>query len=624
MSVAALAAVTVAVSGCRDDWSEMNQNPSQIASTNPGYLLNQAILDFEFGSYTYWFYNEEDIFRYVQYGVPSGSVTNDYNEMTGFAGNSLGNTRKMYFNVVNNLESLSEEEKEGYAPAANILDVLQIFLGLQATDMSGDISYTEAYQAQFGGSLTPSVDRVKDLYDLWLNDLDKDIAALTSANQEKCLIDKRFDQIFAGDLSKWAKLANSIKLKIAIRLVAQDAARANQIAQQVATASCGYIDSANDNFIFCKTNKDTGGDYCYHFGNGVFRANVPNMKYVEFMKANEDPRIRFQMSKNSWNAKIVQAFFDAKKISNVPSYIMENIDYTMNADGTATFNGWKGLGEPWVRYYGVPDAFNARTLPAQYGEWFDYSKPERCQFDTEHTYRPFSLFQEEMIRGGLSFTLPTAPEDPIISESDPQPWWGMYMTEGEVNLYLAEFALRGASLPQSAQAYFTKGVKASVEEYDYVAGKNDIPYYSKTFDYDPFDETIELRAGEIDAMLSHDVYKLNGSANENMEKVALQQIIHFYLNPMEMFVTGRRTGVPTFSSNLLPRTDYAANNMPVTTIGRREPKNLPNETSLMYQIYLNSLQTQGFSTGTTNKAALNSERVWQDQGAPQWGAGPGL
>ena len=154
-----------------------------------------------------------------------------------------------------------------------------------------------------------------------------------------------------------------------------------------------------------------------------------------------------------------------------------------------------------------------------------------------------------------------------------------------------------------------------------MAAKNKIPYYGKTYDYDPFEAVIDLKEGEVETLLGMADYQLTGDKAADLEKVFLNQIIHFSLQPVEMFVTGRRSGCPKFDSDLLPRTDYAANGMPAEHYPRRTSVSEPVQTDLMYDNIKAAYQSQGYST-TPGKGVLNNERVWQDMNAPQWGAGP--
>jgi hypothetical protein len=203
----------------------------------------------------------------------------------------------------------------------------------------------------------------------------------------------------------------------------------------------------------------------------------------------------------------------------------------------------------------------------------------------------------------------------------------MYLTAAEVNLYLAEFKLLGANLPQSAEYYYNRGVRFSVQDYDWLAAKNKIPYYGTTYGYDPHEVVIDLKDGEIDAMMATDNIKLTGSTADQLEKVYLQQLIHFSLLPEDQYVTARRSGYPKIGSSLLPFVKF--DDVSLTAIPRRFEIATPDPTDVMYDIKTAIYKEQGFNTlGSGNSgssfnqtgSALNTERVWQDKNAPQWGS----
>jgi hypothetical protein len=260
-----------------------------------------------------------------------------------------------------------------------------------------------------------------------------------------------------------------------------------------------------------------------------------------------------------------------------------------------------------------------------YGDWFDSTRFRVSDKDGNNltSYTPYSMFQQQMIIGrNYNFKLPKAPGEPATQVTDPRTWYGLYLGGAEANLYLAEFKLLGASLPKSAQEYLNKGVTLSVQEYDKLANLNNIAYYGKTYDYDPFEVSIELKDGEIETLLAQDICKLTGDAALDLEKVYLQQIINFTLIPNEQFVTARRTGLPSFNSTLLPRVNYVET--PVTNIPRRYDTGNPSQTDLMYQIYKDAYAAQGYTittAGSNETAPLNAERTWADKNNPQWGAG---
>jgi hypothetical protein len=256
------------------------------------------------------------------------------------------------------------------------------------------------------------------------------------------------------------------------------------------------------------------------------------------------------------------------------------------------------------------------------GIYFDYAnRYQLTKDDANKSYSLFSGINEEMVRGRVDFTLPTIPGGPVKQDTEDVPWWGLYLGAGETNLYLAELANLNA-ISGNAKAYYERGVELSVKEWDYVAGKNKIPYYGKTYDYDPFEASIELKDGEIEAMLATDAVKWDGS----MEKIYLQQLMNFTMMPDEMFVTARRSGYPKVGSELLPFTEF--DKFQRTAIPRRFEFTEPLPTDIMHDIRLANLKEQGFTlgsnqsgTGFTTTTVLNTERLWQDKNAPQWGEG---
>lgn len=614
-----LAGASMLMTGCQDDFSELNQDPATVTQGNVSYLFAQGVLDFEPSDYTYWFYNADQMYQWMQTLVSTGGVTSRVFEGGTNPGFKSIDVLK-YANEIKYVRSkMTPEESVAYENYTAAMDVLCAYMGVFDVDFIGNIPHTEAAQALHGGTLTPKYDAVESLYELWLKNLNAAIVTFTTSKNQDFSATQ--DAIYKGQADKWAKLANSLKLKIAARLISQNRTKALQIAEEVAKASCGVINGTADDFLFNKaTYNSSNQDKTYHWNNEILQSVGGSQPVIDFLVTNRDPRVRFIFQKNDWNSKVVQLFFEAGKERQVPKYILENVDYTIGADGKYQFNGWKAPGEPWVRYHGLPLAFNAGQQAGIYGDWFDYEI--NCKYDDKYTYVPFSYFQQEQVYGRIDFTLPVRSGDPVIQDLADNPWFGMYMTTAEVNLYLAEFKLLGANLPENAQDYFDKAVRASVAEYDRLASLNKIPYYGTTYNYDPNEKAIDLLPGEIDAMMSHQDYQLTGNKAKDLEKVYIQQILHFMLSPIDAFATSRRSGVPKIGSDILARVDYASNGFPVTKIPRRVALNAPSPTDLMHDILIQSYKDQGFSIGSGEM--LNTERLWQDLGAPQWGVGPAL
>ena len=623
-SILAAAALSVGLFSCADEFQELNQDKAAVTTPNISYLFAQSVNKFEPSGYLLWYYNAPMTYSWSQMGVPTGGMTTGILTTTnvGDQGSKFIDVLTYVREIEHQISLLPEEDQALNAAYQHAAQVLTIYLGIFDSDMFGNLTYNEACRAKFGGTLTPAYDSMESLYAQWLQELNAAIAVFTG-NQAKMVATQ--DVVCGGKLDKWAKFANSLKLRLAVRYMASDMAKAKSIVSEVKSASCGYIDSLDDAIIFNKgtnfSNGGTGNDWSYHWSNGFLDGTAATENVINLMVDNLDPRVRFCYSKNSWNSKIVQAYYDRGK--EIPAFIEEDVEYTVDASGKKTFVAWKGAGEPWVRYKGFPMEYNSMTM-SKY-DWYYRAgnfKIAKADGSGEKSYQTFSQFQQMMVIGrSYNPSVPTTPEDVVSIASKDRPWYGLYLGGAEVNLYLAEFAMIEGN-EAAAETYYNKALALSVQEYDKLAGLNQIEYYGTTYGYDPNEKVIDLVDGEIDAMMASEAYKFTGTRDEKMEKIYVQQLLNFTLYPNEQFITARRSGYPKIGSSLLPRLEYA--DIPVTTVPRRFDTGLPVETDLMYQNYLDNYAAQGFtptSNGAGHSATLHNERVWADKNAPEWGAG---
>ena len=623
-SILAAAALSVGLFSCADEFQELNQDKAAVTTPNISYLFAQSVNKFEPSGYLLWYYNAPMTYSWSQMGVPTGGMTTGILTTTnvGDQGSKFIDVLTYVREIEHQISLLPEEDQALNAAYQHAAQVLTIYLGIFDSDMFGNLTYNEACRAKFGGTLTPAYDSMESLYAQWLQELNAAIAVFTG-NQAKMVATQ--DVVCGGKLDKWAKFANSLKLRLAVRYMASDMAKAKAIVSEVKSASCGYIDSLDDAIIFNKgtnfSNGGTGNDWTYHWSNGFLDGTAATENVIDLMVDNLDPRVRFCYSKNSWNSKIVQAYYDRGK--EIPAFIEEDVEYTVDASGKKTFVAWKGAGEPWVRYKGFPMEYNSMTM-SKY-DWYYRAgnfKIAKADGSGEKSYQTFSQFQQMMVIGrSYNPSVPTTPEDVVSIASKDRPWYGLYLGGAEVNLYLAEFAMIEGN-EAAAETYYNKALALSVQEYDKLAGLNQIEYYGTTYGYDPNEKVIDLVDGEIEAMMANEAYKFTGTRDEKMEKIYVQQLLNFTLYPNEQFITARRSGYPKIGSSLLPRLEYA--DIPVTTVPRRFDTGLPVETDLMYQNYLDNYAAQGFtptSNGAGHSATLHNERVWADKNAPEWGAG---
>ena len=267
LAAAMTSVLAISATSCSDDYAELNQNPANVSKADPKGLMTQAILNFQPNDYLIWFYNNDYYSRWTQMACPTGGYTDEFTThgATGGQGSQYLNTLKYRNEIRLYIQNTGEESQRGYEAATTVLTV---YLGIFDSDIYGALPYTEACRYKTDGILTPKYDMVDELYDTWLTELDECIAIFQRSDIENSVTQ---DIAYAGDWKKWAKFANSLKLKIAVRLLAQNKDKAISIANAVASSSVGYIDSMEDDLRFCKATEAKSGseDYVYGTGNGL-------------------------------------------------------------------------------------------------------------------------------------------------------------------------------------------------------------------------------------------------------------------------------------------------------------------------------------------------------------------
>ena len=180
--------------------------------------------------------------------------------------------------------------KESYTNMKAINDIWNIVLWLRMTDRWGDVPYKDAK----GNYVTVSASAIpfnaqKDIYLDMLSRLDKDATAITSASGQ---YDPGADDLVYGgntNIAKWKKFANSLMLRLAIRIANVDATDAKTYAAKA--ISGGVMDSNADNAkIQCddKHWNDYYGRIVYDWKQGSVAADFMDfMNYLERRQTKE-------------------------------------------------------------------------------------------------------------------------------------------------------------------------------------------------------------------------------------------------------------------------------------------------------------------------------------------------
>jgi len=599
--------------GCdKDNFADLNTDPSTLSTPDLRFSMTSAITQMYQEDYLTWYYNNcQYVYPWSQVSVLGSGNTSTFVDM---GPSSSFNIYSVLFpqtlDVRNRIDNMSATDKASYQSMRAITYPIQILPALFNTDNYGSLIYTEAGLAPYTNPplLTPKFDTQSTLFTTWLKELDDAIAVLVKSQNQVTLGTQ--DLIYGGDYAKWAKFCNLLKLKIAARLVNTDQAKALSIASEVANSSVGYMNDLNDDFIFQK------GPKYYGTGNGV-NCGYGGKNLIDFLVSNKDPRVRFIFEKNSFNAEVIQAFLDAGKA--LPPYVEKYV----NVDANKKFTGWKAPGEPWVRYYGVPVSPDEREIVAN-NIYFNQTELYKITLGgSMKTYSATSLLAEKQIRTSYDYTYPTKPGGRVIQLKDNDPGLNAILgTSAETNLLLAEFKLRGATLPKTAQEYFKRGVELSVKRMDALAKNNQMPYYENDPVYTNSDEAsaaaTKLRSNEIADLLAQPICDLS---KDGLEKVYIQQYINYMMTPGDLWSTVRRAGIPKKGSSYLTWESVKSGGTELN-IPRRFVITTPGADDVNYNNKVSAISEQGFTSGTNDPTVLSTQRLWFDKQNPAYGAGP--
>ncbi len=285
------------ISSCTDNFEDLNLHPSNPSETD---LTNSERIGSLFPTLiSTMHYAQENRNQMVEQMV--GNQYGGYMVTTNsWQGTNFGtfnpakdwvdypfNTIMVDFNS-NYLFVKEVTQSTGYIYAwANILRVATM---LRVTDMYGPIPYSKIGE----GGLTTGFDNVKDVYHNLIEDLDNSITSLTNYIAEKPTESPlaEYDVVFNGDFGKWIRFANSLKLRMAIRIALVDTEYAKDVMQQAINA--GPIEVNTDN-AFIPTQDNPYYKSSHSWGDLAVSAVLS-----AYMNGFEDPRREVYMTKATY------------------------------------------------------------------------------------------------------------------------------------------------------------------------------------------------------------------------------------------------------------------------------------------------------------------------------------
>jgi len=556
---------------CTDRFAEININPGDITDPDLSHLFTNALYNSAGDEYLQWFYNNSVYFwRFAQVTVSRSGTSADFNNTAALGGVPLYKVMIDMREIQNRIDNMKAEDKEVYQAFKAVTYIPVIELAIRASDWQGSMVYSEAIDARYGGNMTPKFDTQQELFDIWLKQLDDAIAVLTAASASQVQIGNQ-DFMFKSDWEAWARYANSLKLRIAARLEIADNAKMKQVLSSIVSkkgtdGKLLLITELSQQAIWAPSATELGPGGT----NSLWVENYgPSKNFSKFMRKNLDPRLRLYFRANSLSDAAITA------LEATPGVVLPKF-------------AKKPVNEPWDRLIGAPVAPDSLGLN-------DYFGP--ALVDAANTqYRRLPTVEYNFIK---------PKQDGRLGE-----YRNVVLGAPEVCLYLAEFIEKGyVSGIGTAKEWYEKGITMSVQNMDKRASLAQIPDYNIR----------GLKTGEIEALLANeDIRYINGDS-KNKEKIILQQLVNLFDNPYEMVAVARRTGYPKKTSTIWAWEPY-------TAVGQelKLPRRFPWGTPTIENNKANwqaATSQQGFTPDDNFGDILNTQRVWWDKNAPDYGNG---
>lgn len=365
------------------------------------------------------------------------------------------------------------------------------------TDTFGMVPYTEASDPDI---ITPKFDTQAEIYQGVIADLDEAMGIIgsQSVTGEGLELLAENDLFFNGDLQKWKQLANTLKLRMALRAKgAPGESFADAAINEALQAD--LLDTADENALM---EKDTEidqfgnaayGDIWHNFAGVGSHWNV-GKTLVDYLRDNNDPRLSKYAKPIDGGEAVFTRPEEGSGVALFDKYVdfilgeLDNAGVEYTKSGTAdevTINVAEG-----TYYVGQPTRLNGDIYPHVKNNLF--SEPADWIINPKNTGEP--IFPE------------------------------VVMTAAEGNFLQAEAAVKGVS-SGDAQALYQEGIRQAMLIWNVSE-----------------DEIATFLSGEPMA-------QLDGTMEENLEKIAVQRWIAAYTDGFEAWAIVRDTGYPKELAN---------------------------------------------------------------------------
>ena len=481
---------------CSDEYMEnMNTDPSKAATIDPNAQLTTAQLQ------TYGDLSMMEIYRNYHYAFTQqlmgcwnttnygGRHTLDNNEMsriwTSFYTQSLKNIIDAQYRTAEDAEKVNIN---------SVLRIYRVYLMSIITDTYGDAPFSEAGLGFLEGKFNPKYDKQEDIYNAFFLELEDAVNKIDPTKDKVT-----GDLIYAGDVTKWQQLANSLRLRFAMRISNVNPTKAQTEFENALAANGGVItDASSDALIKYMTIAFSFGQEAYsdYRGNSLSQllfgndpANNPSYLCSTFFNQlynSGDPRT-FKISRCYYDG-LMSATSPDNRVDITQEMIEKGIDFSPRDPGAYSW-------EPW------PTGYDSDIC---------------AELAVNNPSVTATMAREVEPKLANNF----------LKSDNP----GVVMTSAEVKFLMAEATVKKWNVGSvSAEDLYKQGVRAAID-----------------FLTDNYGCTATIDA-EFDAFIQGKG-AFGHTDNQKLEAINTQAWILHFTNPAECWANVRRSGYPKLKS----------------------------------------------------------------------------
>lgn len=594
---------------CLDDYKELNTNPELLGKTDPRNAFTGATENFNNSSRAHLMNKYSGVMQYMQYivsyqGAQEGVYVNTKKEnrpspYTPYYHDYFGQIGLKLRYLVNTVIPLSDE-KERYQNVAAIANILETYEAWLLFDVNGAAPYTDAFKLATDGIMKPEYELYqkgkdgKALYKVFDEKIKDNVALLQKASENQYELGNN-DYFYKGDISKWIKFGNTVRIKMAQRLEKADKAFYESVLKEALASSGGIISSNDESCLYNHPNEHNNNTDDMHILTYQYAAS---RSLVSFLETHDDPRLPLLVRRNGFgkgnNNKANDEMVDLLKKhypnyeTKFPQWIKRYVGMSSNPD-SASSDWSKGT------YYELPykdDKGVDKTMNIRHNSQIEsrFYVKNGGKVGTQITSRDKEDSDYDVSQDEISLFTPL-------------------ITYPEVCFMMAEIAFKsgGAQGGKDALKWFQDGIRASMEQYQSWAEKMKVPsaMNPNSDNYKP------ITADAINTYLNRAEFK-----TVSLEKIVSQQWVNLFMRPEEAWATWKRTGLPAFKDQPIAKEGVAflevlASSGEELLIPRRATLPTPNTANIdNYNKAINELSKDPSYGNTVDKT---EGRIWWDK-----------